>query len=112
MARLTDDGDDPYLPVVPPALLISSTRDDRVHPGHARKMAARLREHGHEVAYYEFVDGGHGAAATNEQRAFLWALTLEFLWRKLGATAQRRGASLAIVASRGSAAARSAQSSA
>ncbi|MGW3604377.1 prolyl oligopeptidase family serine peptidase [Micromonospora sp. NPDC005161] len=67
----------------PPALLITSTRDDRVHPGHARKMAARLREHGHEVAYYENVDGGHGAAANNEQRAFLWALTLGFLWRKL-----------------------------
>ncbi|WCN80219.1 prolyl oligopeptidase family serine peptidase [Micromonospora sp. LH3U1] len=67
----------------PPVLLITSTRDDRVHPGHARKMAARLRDHGHEVSYYENVDGGHGAAANNEQRAFLWALTLEFLWRKL-----------------------------
>ncbi|MEU4530124.1 prolyl oligopeptidase family serine peptidase [Micromonospora ureilytica] len=70
-------------PSYPPVLLITSTRDDRVHPGHARKMAARLREHGHEVAYYENVDGGHGAAADNEQRAFLWTLTLEFLWRKL-----------------------------
>ncbi|MGW0214891.1 prolyl oligopeptidase family serine peptidase [Micromonospora chokoriensis] len=69
----------------PPVLLVTSTRDDRVHPGHARKMAARLREHGHEVAYYENVEGGHGAAANNEQRAFLWALRLSFLWRRLAA---------------------------
>jgi prolyl oligopeptidase len=67
----------------PPVLLVTSTRDDRVHPGHARKMAARLREHGHDVAYYENVEGGHGAASNNEQHAFVWALTLEFLWRKL-----------------------------
>ncbi|MEU2611152.1 prolyl oligopeptidase family serine peptidase [Micromonospora sp. NPDC007271] len=71
--------DRPY----PPVLFITSTRDDRVHPGHARKMAARLREHGHDVSYYENVEGGHGAAANNEQRAFISALTLEFLWRKL-----------------------------
>ncbi|MCW3838949.1 prolyl oligopeptidase family serine peptidase [Micromonospora yasonensis] len=67
----------------PPVLLVTSTRDDRVHPGHARKMAARLRAHGHDVSYYENVEGGHGAAANNEQRAFLSALGLEFLWRKL-----------------------------
>ncbi|MEU5905358.1 prolyl oligopeptidase family serine peptidase [Micromonospora sp. NPDC047467] len=73
------NGDSSY----PPVLLTTSTRDDRVHPGHARKMAARLREHGHEVSYYESVEGGHGAAANNEQRSFVWALTLEFLWRKL-----------------------------
>jgi prolyl oligopeptidase len=67
----------------PPLLLVTSTRDDRVHPGHARKMAARLREHGYDVSYYENVEGGHGAAANNEQRAFLWALQLKFLWRRL-----------------------------
>ncbi|MCZ7418358.1 prolyl oligopeptidase family serine peptidase [Verrucosispora sp. WMMA2121] len=67
----------------PPVLFITSTRDDRVHPGHARKMTARLREHGHDVAYYENVEGGHGAAANNEQRAFIEALSLEFLWRRL-----------------------------
>ncbi|WP_374102259.1 prolyl oligopeptidase family protein [Micromonospora sp. U21] len=67
----------------PPVLFVTSTGDDRVHPGHARKMAARLREHGHDVSYYENVEGGHGAAANNEQRAFVWALTLNFLWRKL-----------------------------
>ncbi len=67
----------------PPVLFITSTRDDRVHPGHARKMTARLREQGHDVSYYENVEGGHGAAANNEQRAFVEALALEFLWRKL-----------------------------
>ncbi len=67
----------------PPVLWITSTRDDRVHPGHARKMTARLREYGHQVAYYENIEGGHGAAADNEQRAFKRALTFEFLWRHL-----------------------------
>jgi prolyl oligopeptidase len=67
----------------PPVLFITSTRDDRVHPGHARKMVARLRETGHDVSYYENIEGGHGAAADNEQRAFKWALVLEFLWAKL-----------------------------
>jgi prolyl oligopeptidase len=68
----------------PPTLVITSTRDDRVHPGHARKMVARLRELGHDVRYYENIEGGHGAAADNEQLAFKWALAFEFLWEHLG----------------------------
>lgn len=68
----------------PPVLLVTSTRDDRVHPGHARKMAALLGAYGQDVSYYENVEGGHGAASNNEQRAFLSALTLRFLWRRLG----------------------------
>jgi prolyl oligopeptidase len=67
----------------PPVLLITSTRDDRVHPAHARKMAARLREHGYDVSYYENVEGGHGAAADNRQHALKWALILEFLRQRL-----------------------------
>src|ERR1022692_884268 len=67
----------------PPVLLLTSTRDDRVHPAHARKMTALLREHGYDVSYYENIEGGHGAAADNEQRALKWALVLEFLWQKL-----------------------------
>ncbi|WP_329101503.1 prolyl oligopeptidase family serine peptidase [Micromonospora sp. NBC_01699] len=67
----------------PPILLTTSTRDDRVHPGHARKMTARLHEHHHNAYYYENIEGGHGGASNNEQHAFLWALTLEFLWQKL-----------------------------
>jgi prolyl oligopeptidase len=68
----------------PPVLFLTSTRDDRVHPGHARKMTELLRRHGYAVSYHENVEGGHGAAADNEQAATLWALTLEFLWRHLG----------------------------
>src|SRR5215467_5477210 len=68
----------------PPVLFITSTRDDRVHPGHARKMVALLTEQGHDVTYYENIEGGHGAAADNEQRALKWALVLEFLWEKVG----------------------------
>jgi prolyl oligopeptidase len=67
----------------PPVLFVTSTRDDRVHPGHARKMVARLRQYGYPVAYYENVEGGHGAAADNRQLALKWALMLEFLWRQL-----------------------------
>jgi prolyl oligopeptidase len=70
----------------PPVLFITSTRDDRVHPGHARKMVARLLEQGHDVTYYENVEGGHGAAADNEQRALKWALVFEFLWQRLSAS--------------------------
>ncbi|MDQ4116185.1 MAG: prolyl oligopeptidase family serine peptidase [Actinomycetota bacterium] len=68
----------------PPVLVTTSTRDDRVHPGHARKMVARLRERGHRVEYYENVEGGHGGAADNAQRAFQWALVFEFCLRRLG----------------------------
>ena len=64
-------------------LLTTSTRDDRVHPGHARKMVARMLDQGHDVLYYENVEGGHAGAANNAQRAFMSALAYEFLWREL-----------------------------
>ncbi len=67
----------------PPTLLTTSTRDDRVHPGHARKLVARMREYGLPVSYYENIEGGHGGAADNEQAAFMSALAYEFLWRHL-----------------------------
>jgi prolyl oligopeptidase len=78
----------PYQNVVadaeyPPTLVITSTRDDRVHPGHARKMVARLRELGYPVLYHENIEGGHGAAADNAQLAFKSALAFEFLWDRL-----------------------------
>ena len=47
---------------------MTSTKDDRVHPGHARKMVARLMEYGHPVYYYENTEGGHAAAANLKQR--------------------------------------------
>ncbi|HEX6501307.1 MAG TPA: prolyl oligopeptidase family serine peptidase [Micromonosporaceae bacterium] len=67
----------------PPVLLYTSTRDDRVHPGHARKMAARLEEYGYDVTFHENIEGGHGGAADNEQLAFQRALILDFFWRRL-----------------------------
>lgn len=69
----------------PPILFTTSTRDDRVHPGHARKMALALIEQGHDVTYYENIEGGHGGAANNDQAAFMWALAYTFLWRRLTA---------------------------
>lgn len=68
----------------PPVLITTSTRDDRVHPGHARKMTAALQEAGHRVWYYENIEGGHGGAADNAQAAFKSALSFSFLWRMLG----------------------------
>ena len=71
----------------PEVLFTTSTRDDRVHPGHARKMAARMIAQGHPVLYYENIEGGHGGAADNEQRAHVQALELTYLWRQLGGAA-------------------------
>ncbi|MBN2359870.1 MAG: S9 family peptidase [Deltaproteobacteria bacterium] len=67
----------------PRTLFVTSTRDDRVHPGHARKMMARMAAWSHDVIYYENIEGGHGAAANNEQRAFMWALAFTFLAKQL-----------------------------
>lgn len=68
----------------PKMLFTTSTRDDRVHPAHARKMAARMMQLGHAVSYYENIEGGHGGAADNAQRARMMALEFSFLWRMLG----------------------------
>jgi prolyl oligopeptidase len=70
----------------PEVLFTTSTRDDRVHPAHARKMAAKMLAQGHPVLYYENIEGGHGGAADNEQRAHVQALELSYLWRQLGGT--------------------------
>ncbi|MFZ6721527.1 prolyl oligopeptidase family serine peptidase [Undibacterium sp. Ji49W] len=68
----------------PNVLFITSTRDDRVHPGHARKMAAKMMDQGHKnVWYYENTEGGHGGAANNAQRADMSAITYTFLWNML-----------------------------
>ncbi|MDE2296667.1 MAG: S9 family peptidase, partial [Burkholderiales bacterium] len=71
----------------PEVLFTTSTRDDRVHPAHARKMAARMLAQGHAVLYYENIEGGHGGAADNEQRAHVQALEMSYLWRRLGGDA-------------------------
>ena len=67
----------------PPVLFTTSTRDDRVHPGHARKMMARMMEQGHDVTYYENIEGGHGGAANNAQAAYMGALAYTFLKQQL-----------------------------
>jgi prolyl oligopeptidase len=69
---------------LPAVLFTTSTRDDRVHPGHARKMAARMLEQGHAPLYWENIEGGHGGAADNAQRARMSALEYTFLWQQLG----------------------------
>ncbi|UFU06088.1 prolyl oligopeptidase family serine peptidase [Ruania halotolerans] len=68
----------------PPVLFTTSTRDDRVHPGHARKMAAQMIAAGKDVTYYENIEGGHGGAATNAQAAHMSALAYRFLAERLG----------------------------
>jgi prolyl oligopeptidase len=67
----------------PRVLFTTSTRDDRVHPGHARKMVARMKEQGHDVLYYENIEGGHGGAANNKQGAYMRALAYAFLLKEL-----------------------------
>lgn len=67
----------------PPTLFMTSTRDDRVHPGHARKMMARMSEMGFDVRYYENIEGGHGGAANNKQSAHMNAMAYTFLWQHL-----------------------------
>jgi prolyl oligopeptidase len=67
----------------PATLIWTTTKDDRVHPAHARKMAARMLEHGKDVHYFENTEGGHGAGATNAQTAHVWALHYAFLRDRL-----------------------------
>jgi prolyl oligopeptidase len=67
----------------PRILFTTSTRDDRVHPGHARKMVAKMKDQGHDVMYYENIEGGHAGAADNKQAAFMQALAYTFLWSEL-----------------------------
>lgn len=67
----------------PEVLFTTSTRDDRVHPGHARKMFARMEQQGHQVRYFENMEGGHGGAANNRQTAYMQALAFRFLTEKL-----------------------------
>jgi prolyl oligopeptidase len=67
----------------PKVFFTTSTRDDRVHPGHARKMVKRMTDMGKPVYYYENTEGGHGAAANLNQRAYMWALTYAYMWKML-----------------------------
>ncbi len=68
----------------PPILLATSRRDDRVHPGHARKMAAKLQAMGYDALFYEPAAGGHGYGKDNAEVAGFAALGLAFLRRAIG----------------------------
>jgi prolyl oligopeptidase len=68
---------------LPPVLFYTTTRDDRVHPGHARKMAARMEALGYAVDYHENTEGGHHGSVTNEQLATRLAHAYAFLWQHL-----------------------------
>lgn len=68
----------------PPVFFVTATSDDRVTPVHARKMAARMLEQGHDVLFYENTDGGHAAAADHRQAAEMWGLSFVYLAQKLG----------------------------
>ena len=68
----------------PRILFYTSTKDDRVHPGHARKMAARMKEQGHKPLFYENMEGGHGRGANMTQHALHAAMQYTYLWRQLG----------------------------
>ena len=69
---------------LPKVLFTTSTRDDRVHPGHARKMAAKMLALSHAPLYHENTEGGHAGAADNTQKADMLALEFAFLWQALG----------------------------
>ena len=68
----------------PPILFYSSTLDDRTLPGHARKLAAKMLDQGHQVYYFENMEGGHKGSSTNEQLAYRQALVYAFLWQQVG----------------------------
>ncbi|UYG17152.1 prolyl oligopeptidase family serine peptidase [Brachybacterium huguangmaarense] len=68
----------------PPTFVLTSTRDDRVHPGHARKFTAAMESLGADVRSWENIEGGHGGAASNEQAARMNALIYAFLWHTVG----------------------------
>lgn len=67
----------------PKVLFTTTTRDDRVHPGHARKMSAKMTDMNIDNWYFENTEGGHGAGVTNEQRAFMIAIEFTYLQKML-----------------------------
>ena len=67
----------------PEVFFTTSTKDDRVHPGHARKMAAKMIDQGHAIVYFENIEGGHGGAANLKQAAHRIGLQVVYLLQKL-----------------------------
>ncbi|KLV03707.1 prolyl oligopeptidase [Photobacterium aquae] len=67
----------------PKVLFTTSTRDDRVHPAHARKMVALMQAQGHDVLYYENLEGGHAGASNNNTRAEMYSQIYSYLYDRL-----------------------------
>jgi prolyl oligopeptidase len=67
----------------PEVFFYTSTKDDRVHPGHARKAVAKLKSLGYPVLYYENIEGGHGGTANQDQLAYRTALEYAYFARQL-----------------------------
>ena len=67
----------------PEIFLWTNPKDDRVHPGHARKMAARMIEQGHDIIYFENAEGGHGGGANLQQAARTNAMQLVYFLQQL-----------------------------
>jgi prolyl oligopeptidase len=67
----------------PEVFLVTSTKDDRVHPAHARKVAKRMEEQGHDFLYYENIDGGHSASANLKETAKRISLQMTYLMQQL-----------------------------
>jgi prolyl oligopeptidase len=68
----------------PPILIATSRRDDRAHPGHARKMAAKLRAMGYEAHFYELATGGHSYGKDHDDMAAFISLGYAFLRQAIG----------------------------
>ena len=73
----------------PEVLFMTSTKDDRVHPAHARKMAARMADLQRPFLYFEHIEGGHAPGANLKQRAEIEALRLAYFWEHLGPAPER-----------------------
>ena len=67
----------------PDVFFWTNTRDDRVHPAHARKMVAKMTDMGQTVYYYENTEGGHASGANLNQRAYTDALEYAYMWMML-----------------------------
>jgi len=67
----------------PEVFFMTSMADDRVHPGHARRMAYKMKQQGHPFLYYENIEGGHGGSANLKQQAYWWALQYTYFKQKL-----------------------------
>jgi hypothetical protein len=93
----------------PPVLFLTSTADDRVHPGHARKMAAKMQDQGHRALFYEETEGGHGGGGDLRRQAAYTAGEYLFLQRTLEGAEPRPLATAPASQDRGAAPADAAQ---